>query len=225
MFRPTNTSPTRRSFLQSLTALGTLTVLRPFATAAAATAPIAASDGPWDLSWLDQLTGQHKQVFDLGTLVGRVGPLHIVTNYLDAHREVFNLNFPAINAVVGIAYAAFPLNASDALWRKYGLGERWQVKDPTTGAWAVRNIWADAPAGDAAAGETVKTMKARGVIFWQCNHALNAVARELAEATHAPFDAVRAELIGGLLPGVHLIPAHTMLIGLAQEHGCTYERV
>lgn len=34
---------------------------------------------------------------------------------------------------------------------------------------------------------------------------------------------VRAELIAGLLPGVYLVPAHTMAIGLSQEHGCTYE--
>jgi hypothetical protein len=36
---------------------------------------------------------------------------------------------------------------------------------------------------------------------------------------------VRAELIAGFNPGVRLIPAHTMLLGLAQERGCTYEQL
>jgi len=33
---------------------------------------------------------------------------------------------------------------------------------------------------------------------------------------------VRADLIAGLNPGVHLVPAHVMAIGIAQEHGFTY---
>jgi hypothetical protein len=126
---------------------------------------------------------------------------------------------------VGIAYSAFPVNAADAVWQKYGIGERWHVKDPKTGTWAVRNIWADPSADDQHADETVAALKARGATFWQCNNALNAVVQELSAATHAPAAALRAERVAGLLPGTKLIPAHTMLIGLAQEHGCTYERV
>ena len=207
--------PTRRDFLRSAGAAGAIAALRHLVDPARAA---AASDGPWDLSWLDQLRGKHKQVFDLGMLGNeRIGPLHIVRNYLAAHREVYGLEFPEINTVVGIAYAAYPLNAVDAIWQKYGLGERWKVKDPTTGIWAVRNIWADAPAGDPLADETVAAVKRRGTVFWQCNNALNGVVKELK--------ATREELIAGLLPGTKLIPAHTMLIGLAQEHGCTYERV
>ena len=38
-------------------------------------------------------------------------------------------------------------------------------------------------------------------------------------------EAVRAELIAGFNPGVRLVPAHTMALGLAQEHGCTDERL
>jgi len=213
--------PSRRSFLQTLTALSAAAAWSPPAERASRRA-----DGPWDLTWLDQLNGRHKQVFDLQTLGNaRGGPLHIVMNYLNAHREVYGLNFPAVNAVVGIAYNGFPVNASDGLWRKYGIGERWQVKDPQTGAWATRNLWAGADASDPRAGETVATLRERGTVFWQCNNALTAIVQELAAATHAPTDAVRAELIAGLLPGTKLIPAHTMLIGLTQEHGCAYERV
>jgi len=75
------------------------------------------------------------------------------------------------------------------------------------------------------ADHTVEALQARGVIFWQCNNALRGLTRGLAAKMHMPPETVRAELIAGLLPGVYLVPAHTMAIGLAQEHGCTYEAI
>jgi hypothetical protein len=217
----------RRSFFGALAALSGTALLRK---AAAATVPLEhfpapMGGGTWDLSWLDALDGKHRQVFDLGALDERGGMLRVVANYLDAHREVYGLGFPDINTVVGIAYAAFPINASDALWRKYGIGEKWKVQDPGTGTWARRNVYLDAPETDPGHRYTVTTLRSRGTIFWQCNNALNGVAHELAAAAGAPVDTVRADLVSGLVPGVHLVPAHTMLLGLAQEHGCTYERL
>jgi hypothetical protein len=140
---------------------------------------------------------------------------------------VYRLEHPRVNAVVGIAYNAFPINASDALWAKYELGVRWKIDDILTGKPATRNVFVDLPPGasEAAREATVRALRSRGAIFWQCNNALNRIVDELSRAFKQPFDAVRAELIAGFLPGVRLIPAHTMLIGLAQEHGCTYQKV
>jgi hypothetical protein len=213
----------RRSFLGVLSAMAGAAVLRP-AEARASTAfsrrPLTPTQ-EWDLSWLDQLQGKHKQVFDLGA-----PELEAVANYLRAFREVYRLEHPQVNAVVGIAYKAYPINAVDALWAKYELGVRWQINDYLTGKPATRNIFIEPRAGapDFAREAGVGALQSRGAIFWQCNNALNKVVDELSRATKQPFDAVRAELVAGLLPGVKLIPAHTMLIGLAQEHGCTYEK-
>lgn len=176
----------------------------------------------WDLSWLFGLKGKHRQVFSVGQLAGHY-PMQVVTNWLNAHEEVFGLKPPDVNAVVGIS-VSFPVNAVDALWAKYELGRRWELKDPQTGAWATRNIYLDhMPAGK---GETgVRPLQARGVLFWQCNNALNAVAHELAHDTEQSFDDVRQELMAGLNPGVRLVPAHTMVLGLAQERGFAYEQI
>lgn len=206
----------RRSFLTALASLSGVALTRPALS-------LPGSD-TWDLSWLDQLKGRHKQVFAVGSLKDHL-PLLVVVNYLDAHREVFGLAYPDINAVVGIARQAFPINAQDALWAKYELGRRWELKDPETGEWARRNIYFDkmpAPPGKVVG---VKPLQARGAIFWQCNNALNAIVRDLAADTGQQAAAVRAELIAGLNPAVRLVPAHTMLLGLAQEHGCTYEQL
>lgn len=186
----------------------------------------------WDLSWMDQLKGKHKQVFDLGKravggddvdVVGGDTPLIGVRNWFNAHKEVYGLEYPSLNAVVGIASEAFPLNATDALWVKYPIGEKWKIKDSTTGTWAVRNVFADPAAPITDRAVSVQAMVKRGVVFWQCNNALNGVVAKLAKAMKMEVPAVREELVAGLMPGVHIVPAHTMTIGLVQERGCTYE--
>lgn len=158
-------------------------------------------------------------MYDYGTfnLTGDTRPLRFVRNYLDTYRDVFGLQFPEINTAVGSSRAGFPMNASDGLWQKYKIGERWKISDPMTKQPAVRNIFLT-DGGEV----SVKALQARGTVFWQCNVALSAIAQELAQATQAPAADVRADLIAGLNPGVRLVPAHVMAIGIAQEHGFTY---
>jgi hypothetical protein len=38
-------------------------------------------------------------------------------------------------------------------------------------------------------------------------------------------DDLKKDLVAGLHPGVIVVPAHTMLLGLCQERGCTYQMV
>lgn len=213
--------PSRRSFLTSLSALaGALTF--PVALRAAEPEEPALTSTSWDLSWLKSLKGKHRQVFALGPIESGIG-LSIAVNWLDAHKEVFGLEYPQVNAVLGIASGSFPINAGDALWAKYELGKRWEVNDPDTGAPAVRNIFLHGSPNPLGKVVGVEPLQTRGAIFWQCNNALTVIANRFARETSQPVDAVKAELIAGLNPGVKLIPAHTMLLGLAQEHGCTYQ--
>jgi hypothetical protein len=220
--------PTRRSFVSLLGALSATAALRPaHALAASLPTPAESPSDPdhWDLSWLDTLRGRHKQVFDCGPIQEDLPPLHVVANWLDAHRTVYGLDHPKVNAVLGIAGSAFPINASDALWAKYQLGERWKLHDPATHEWATRNFYYDPPAASPLARMSVKTLQARGAIFWQCNNALHGVAERLAKATGQEVAATYEELRAGLNPGVRLVPAHTMAIGLVQERGCAYEKL
>ena len=219
----------RRSFVTALTSLAGAAFTARTAAPLEAQAPTPAPPGPraaveWDMAWLDQFKGKHKQVFDVWGFDLTVDtPLRVPMNYLDAFRDVYHLDPPDINIAIGVARISFPLNASDALWQKYTLGERWGIKDPTTGKPSTRNIFlGQASGGD---GATVKALQARGALFWQCNIALGAVAGLLARATNTPVPAVRADLLAGLNPGVRLVPAHALAVGLVQERGFTYERV
>ena len=189
------------------------------ATAADATAQTAGASTPnWDLRWLDELRGKHKQLYDLGTfnLGADQAPLRYTRNFLDTFRDVYTLESPDINTLVGVSGPALALNASDRLWEKYALGERSKIIDPSTMKPAVRNIMLDG------SDVSIKALQSRGTIFWQCNVALGLVAQQLAEARRMPVADVRADLVAGLNPGVRLVPSHVMALALAQERGFTY---
>lgn len=209
----------RRSFMSVLTSLAGIAALEPAATAIAGQGAAAAK---WDLAWIDDLKGKHMQVFDMADAdpTSQPPPLRLPRNYMDAFRDVMKLEFPEVRTMVGITGGkAFTMNASDRLWEKYGLGERFGITDPATKAPAVRNIFMDEPSLG------IKALQARGTIFWQCAIALGGVAGQLANAKKLPVDEVRADLIAGLATGVKLVPSHVMAMGLVQERGVTYVKV
>lgn len=175
----------------------------------------------WDLSWLDDLDGVHRQVFDVGPV--QDGLLRVVKNWLNAHHEVYRLRDDQLTAVVGLASRGFPANAGDALWERYPIGEQWQIVDPATGKTATRNVFVHVPPEVPVYAESVPELVRRGVIFWQCNNALRGVSARMAATVGKPADEIYADLRANLLPHVKLVPAHTMLLGLCQERGCTYE--
>jgi hypothetical protein len=209
----------RRQFLTTVTGLASVT-----AGLSAEQAPNrAAASAQWDLSWLDQLKGKHKQLFDVGNMdISEDTPLRMPMNYLDGFRDIFHLEPPEVNVIVGIQRVAFPMNASDALWEAYRLGERWNIKDPETGTIATRNIFLGQASGGG--GAFVRPLQARGAIFWQCNIALQGVIGQLARQTGKSAADVRTEVVAGLNPGVKIVPPHTLLVGLVQERGFTYEK-
>ena len=208
----------RRSFLTVLSSVAGMTAIRTVGSEAAAQAPAAPT---WDFKWVEELKGQHKQVFDMADSdpASQPPPLRLPRNYLDAFREVYKVEFPEVRIVVGISGHAFPVNASDRLWEKYALGESRKIIDPVTKQPAVRNVFMD----DSTMG--VKALQARGAIFWQCNIALNNVAQQLASARKLPVADVYADLRAGLNPGVRLVPSHVMALGLVQERGLTYAKI
>jgi hypothetical protein len=207
----------RRSFFTTVASVAGLAALHAPGEAAAQTSPSA---GPFDMAWLEQMKGKHKQLYDLGgiSLAEEGRPLRFCKNFLDTFHDVYKLQYPDINTAVGISGPAFPMNASDRLWEKYKLGERSKIIDPMTKQPSVRNIFYDG------SDISVKAIQARGTIFWQCNVALGGVAQQLADQFKMPFAEVRADLIAGLNPGVKLMPSHVMSLALAQERGFTYMR-
>ena len=210
-------SNSRRSFMSALASLTGVAAAHAAPANLAAQASSAPTPG-WDLQWIDGLRGRHKQLYDLGSfnLGADPAPLRYTRNFLDTFRDVYMLESPEVNTLVGVSGPAFPLNASDRLWAKYKLGERSKIVDPATMQPAVRNIFLDG------SNISIKALQARGTIFWQCNVALGVVAQQLATSMQIPVADVRADLVAGLNPGVRLMPSHVMALALAQERAFTY---
>jgi hypothetical protein len=176
----------------------------------------------WDTTWLDQFIGKHKQVYDLMWHTLRPNTLNPPMFYFDVLKEVSGLEYRDVNVVVGVN-TTFAINASDALWAKYKLGERFDVKDPATGKPATRNIYLGTGKDDR--GSSVRLLQGRGAVFIQCNVALGGAINGLAGDFKLPVTEVDVEVRGGLNPGVRIVPALTWAVGMLQERGFTYERL
>jgi hypothetical protein len=209
----------RRTFLAALGGAAALTGTSTAEAGQGSAQPAPSS--AIDISWFDDFKGKHKQIFDLQAFDPSLDtPLRQIVTYLSVHLELNKLAPPdGINVIVGISHKSFPMNATDALWEKYALGEHWRIKDPETGKPAVRNIFIDGPVAGPA---TIRPLQARGVVFWQCNFALGSISNELAAKTGGKAADIRADLTAGLRPGVRLVPAHTWAVGFVQERGFTY---
>src|SRR5689334_18942701 len=137
----------RRSFLSMLTALAGAAAVPGTARDAAAQQATSSGAQMWDLRWIEELKGQHMQVFDMADSdpAAEPPPLRLPRNYMDSFRDVYRLSHPDIRTIVGITARSFGVNATDRLWEKYALGERGKIMDPKTGKPAVRNIFMDEP--------------------------------------------------------------------------------
>jgi hypothetical protein len=209
----------RRSFVSAVASLTGLAVARLSARQEPTGQPTGSATEGFDLAWLDEVQGQHKQLYDLGghQLSSDPQPLRFARNFLDTFRDVYRLEFPDIDTAIGISGPAFPMNASDRLWVKYKLGERASIVDPMTQQPAERNIFYDD-----GSDTSVTALEARGTTFWQCNVAVGVISQQLATAFQVPVADVRADVVAGLNPGVRLMPSHVMAIALAQERGFSY---
>lgn len=215
----------RREFLGTLALGGVALAVGACATSAtqapAVTPGPVAKDGPFDNGWLDQLTARHKQIFDIGSYQ-EGGGLFYAKNFFNAHRDAYNTVYPEVQAVLGIHGNAYPLVFGDAVWAKYGFGRREKIKDPRTGKWAVRNIFWQSREGEWMHEYSVNALQARGAKFIFCNNVMRFLTRTLAKEARVSYETMRAELVGGLLPGVTIVPAMVVALGLAQERGCAY---
>jgi len=215
----------RRTFLGTLAAASIGAAVTPLDVSATTTPTFDAQQPEkWDLTWLERFSGKHRQVFDVGVLTGDFSPFLPIRNWYNAHRDVLGLESPQVNAIAGIHGVSFPANAIDAMWLKYPIGEVWKINDPKTGTWAKRNIFADPDTTAPGYDYSLPVLVKRGLTCWQCNNALLGATSKLAKATGAQAADVYKEFRAtGLRPGVIVVPAHVMLIGLSQDHGFRYQ--
>jgi len=93
----------RRSFFTSVASAAGLAAVAAQDAAAQSVPPSA---GPFDMKWLEQVKGKHKQLYDLGAwnLAEDGRPLRFCKNFLDTFRDVYKMESPEQPSIRNIFY-------------------------------------------------------------------------------------------------------------------------
>ena len=204
----------RRSFLARLAAVGTaiagVVALPSTSAAQSSSAPTHPAD-----AWLDDLKGQHKNIFDCTSVEN--GPMGwtFARNFLTANTgPIYQLKDSDVNAIVCVRHSASVFGFNDAMWAKYKLGESQKVNDG--GVPAVKNPQAT----------TANDLAKRGVIVAVCGMASARIARTVAADAGLNAADVEADLRANLVtPTARVVAAGVIVTNRAQEKGFTYTYV
>ena len=216
-------SSDRRGFLSGVAATAAALGVGQLATAQAADPPSAASGGATQFEqWLNSIKGKHRQVYDAPEPNNGMALIYAFA-YLLTAPQAYGVPESDIGAVVVLRRLAIPIAMNDEQWSKYKLGEVFHVTDPATKAPATRNPFAyvkpgDMPVPDAA----VEKLVARDVRFAVCNLALTHMSGMVAGKMGLKGEDVKKDWVGGLLPGMTVVPSGVVAVNGAQAHGCSY---
>lgn len=204
----------RRSFLARLAGVGTALAgvvgLPSTSAAQSSRGPTHPAD-----AWLDDLKGQHKNIYDCTSVEN--GPMGwaFARNFLTANTgPIYQLTDADVNAIVCVRHLASVYGFNDAMWAKYKLGESQKVNEG--GVPAVKNPQAT----------VASDLARRGVIVAVCGMATGRIARTVASAAGLNAADVEADLRANLVaPNARVVAAGVIVTNRAQEKGFTYTYV
>ena len=181
-----------------------------------------------DEEWLNRLHGKHRQLFDMPNHENGLGLLH-VRNWLTTYNDAYHVPDSDLNAVGTFYGKTIPLGFTDEMWAKYPLGAAIEVTDPATKAPMTWNMFLHPREGDPFAfgffDSSIEALMRRGTTFILCNNALNIWVGRLAQGGLGTAEAIRADLVAHLIPGVVIVPAMVIAINKAQERGLSYMKL
>jgi intracellular sulfur oxidation DsrE/DsrF family protein len=212
---PVQDAVVRRSFLARLAAAGSalaaVVALPSTSAAQSSRAPTHPAD-----AWLDDLKGQHKNIYDCTSVEN--GPMGwtFARNFLTANTgPIYELTDADVNAIVCVRHSATVYGFNDAVWAKYKLGESQKVND-AGGAPAVKNPQL----------KTANDLANRGVIVAVCGMATTRIARTVASGAGMSAADVEADLRANLVtPTARVVAAGVIVTNRAQERGFAYTYV
>lgn len=211
----------RRGFLGRLLASAAAITL-----AGATPRELMADVAPRD-DWMAELKGAHRTVFDMSAHKNGK-PLTQAKNYLDGWRDAFKVPEHDLNLIIGVHGDAIPVVLTDALWSRYKIGEQYEVTDGGTKSAGVRNAFSTAnatAAGLVTPEQSVEGLQKRGVRFLVCMNTIANATKKLSAAGLGGADEIHSAIIGGLLPGVTIVPAMVVALTQLQERRVTYIKI
>jgi hypothetical protein len=230
----------RRGFLGGLLATAAAAVGAPLTRLHAAPAAV---QGDQD-SWLSQVRGSHRCLFDFSQHKNGFGLLHI-NNFINTYEAAYGVGTAEVGTVgtfYGLGGAcSLPMGFDDSVWATYGIGAYLGLNDangrPYTHNVFSRPTEADghlfsqaiggpdmAMFGGAIVASSIAGLQARGTTFLMCNNALRGWTFELEARGKGTQPEIEAELRAHLLPGVTIVPAMVIAIEKAQAAGISYNK-
>lgn len=155
-------------------------------------------------------------------------------NWLNSFELSYEMDPVELHTIVASYASANLLTYGDDLWKRYRLGEKYEIDDPVTGRPATRNLFwpsrfaADAPPDPSPGGNIyqdtgIEALQKRGTIFLTCTNSLMGHAAAAVTDGRAPLgwdaDAVAADFKAHLVPGAVLVPAVVGEVSRAQQAG------
>lgn len=182
----------------------------PAASAAQTRGPTHPAD-----AWLDDLKGQHKNIFDCTSVENGPTGWAFARNFLTANTgPVYQLKDSDVNAIVCVRHLASVFGFNDEMWSKYKLGESQKVTE--AGVPAVKN----------AHSGTALDLAKRGVIVAVCGMATARIARTVAAEAGLNAADVEADLRANLVTTTaRVVAAGVIVTNRAQERGFAYTYV
>ena len=166
-------------------------------------------------AWLDDLKGQHKNIFDCTSVENGPQGWTFARNFLVANTgPIYQLKDSDVNVIVCVRHQSSVFGFNDAMWAKYKLGESQKVNEG--GVPATKNAHAN----------TANELANRGVIVAVCGMALSRIARTVARDAGMNAADVEADLKANLVTATaRVVAAGVIVTNRAQEKGFTYTYV
>jgi hypothetical protein len=224
----------RRAFLGKVIGVATAASL-PVAKMSGASA--AAVEMDTRDSWIGEVTGDHKCLFDFPAHKKGAGLVHIY-NYIATYQAAYGADVSDVGTV-GTLYSVGPDSSiamafTDDMWAKYKFGEYMSLNDPQTGKPAVRNLFYETKEGDEVPrvgpigpfpqASISALQRDMGTVFLLCNNAVTALSMHLGMMGHGEMEAIAADLKNHVHEGIHLVPAMVIAIEKAQAAGISYNK-
>lgn len=166
-------------------------------------------------AWLDELKGQHKNIYDCLSIENGPSGWSFARNFLSANTgPIYNLTDADVNVIVCVRHWSSVFGFNDAMWAKYKLGASQKVND------------GDVPATRNPQSNTANTLAKRGVIVAICGLATARIARLAATEAGLSAADVEADLRANLVtPTARVVAAGVIVTNRAQEKGFAYTYV
>jgi hypothetical protein len=216
------TEPTRREFLDRVGMLSAAAIIPAglaFAETDASTLH-AIPAGEFNLSWVSHLKGiTDRAVVDC--LSPSRNGLQIATRYLDNCDAAYGKGKHAARVVLNLRVRAIPLALNDDAWKRFALGEEYDVKD-ASGAPATANPFLSLAPGMAPGEGAINDLVARRAIVLVCDFALGHLADRLAPKAGVDAAEAHRALRAAIVPRAYMVPSGIFGGIKAQNGGCGF---